>query len=402
MRICTHLPVNSNNIHAGRRMKVTNFSFYGIWKSLLAVFASSDSLAFFLSPIVVCIVSEYVHTGVLTTDMMTVLTLRCPVLGSLFSIFGADGIPVYAHKMFTRVVAICQTSLPFLYHENADGVLRLTTRPFDLRLLLSASSSSSSEQTVVMRQHSVDQQVLGLNHIGKFRDIPKHKLLDKYEVLPERPSTQSGVFYKSWPKIRQACRYPDLESKKIDTDEWADTTEESELTDIICKKQESRRYVNKDMIAGIFVTTCVHTIMYGFQLMLAPEGRKEVLKVLYERMPAEILDHLSVIYDAACQAGEYCMRREPELFACTNFFVDRFHGMTHTCSNFWKLAAYPGLVEVVSSSSESLNDFLQQFHSQVAYMKQSSVMRFVAVIGGVRNWIITKKHTQALNTFNAL
>ena len=124
--------------------------------------------------------------------------------------------------------------------------------------------------------------------------------------------------------------------------------------------------------------------------MLSPEGRKDLYKVLYERMPAEIMDTLSIIYDAACQAAEYCVSREPNLFGLTNFYVDKFHSITHTCDSFWKLTSYPDLVHLISTSSESLNDYLQKFHNQCPYMKQATFMKFVAWVTGVRNFFLNK------------
>ena len=60
---------------------------------------------------------------------------------------------------------------------------------------------------------------------------------------------------------------------------------------------------------GIFVSCCIHTICYGFHMMFGPEGRKDVMKVLYERYPQDALDNLLRIYDFSCQAAEYCANR---------------------------------------------------------------------------------------------
>ena len=44
-------------------------------------------------------------------------------------------------------------------------------------------------------------------------------------------------------------------------------------------------------------------------MMFGPEGRKDVMKVLYERYPQDALDNLLRIYDFSCQAAEYCANR---------------------------------------------------------------------------------------------
>jgi len=93
--------------------------------------------------------------------------------------------------------------------------------------------------------------------------------------------------------------------------------------------------------------------------MFGPEGCKDVIKVLYERMPQTVLDNLIVIYDFACQAGKYCIKREPEMFCKIQFFIDCFHAANHKCAFFWKLMSYPGFAEITSTASESLHLFLQ-------------------------------------------
>ena len=142
--------------------------------------------------------------------------------------------------------------------------------------------------------------------------------------------------------------------------------------DDLCAKTEDNTYKNKDLTAGLFIGCCMHKVCYGFHLMLEPEGRKDVMKVLYERIPQEVLDGMTILFDFACQAGVYCTRREPTMFAQTKFLVDRFHGMTHKCSEFWKLGNYPGFAQMQSTASERFNAFLAPFNVMCAYMKQET------------------------------
>ena len=79
------------------------------------------------------------------------------------------------------------------------------------------------------------------------------------------------------------------------------------------------------------------------------------------------------------------------MFAKTKFVIDRFHGITHKCSEYWKLASYPGFSSLVTTASESHNAFLQPFHSMCAYMKQSTFVTFMDFIIGVKNYLVNKE-----------
>ena len=91
-----------------------------------------------------------------------------------------------------------------------------------------------------------------------------------------------------------------------------------------CKKVENTKYREKNQIAGLQEVCCSHTVCYGWHCMFGPEGRKDVMKVLYERMPQTVLDNLIVIYDFAYQAGEYCIKKKPECFAKLSFLQITF------------------------------------------------------------------------------
>ena len=84
--------------------------------------------------------------------------------------------------------------------------------------------------------------------------------------------------------------------------QWSDkpTTAEMIEAELFCIKTEQNNYSNRKHTAGIFVGYCPHQICYGFHSMVAPEGRKDLLKVLYERMPQEVLNELHVLYDFNC------------------------------------------------------------------------------------------------------
>ena len=167
-----------------------------------------------------------------------------------------------------------------------------------------------------------------------------------------------------------------------------------------CTKAEMLQYKNCRLIAGTFVGCCPHTVSYGFHLMVDPEGRKDVMKVLYKRMPQEVLDKLCIVYDFGCQEAEYMLNREPNMFRKTRVFIDRFHAMSHKCSSVFKLQAYLTLKKLVSTSSESLNTFLQKtLHTQAAFMKQETYVEMLGGILGVCNWFLNNEAERVRNMF---
>ena len=72
-------------------------------------------------------------------------------------------------------------------------------------------------------------------------------------------------------------------------------------------------------------------------------------------------------------------------------FTFRFHAYSHKCSGFWKLGNYPCDATTVSTSSESLNAFIQNYRGMCVYMKQETFIVFLSVLIAIRNWYINIK-----------
>ncbi len=114
--------------------------------------------------------------------------------------------------------------------------------------------------------------------------------------------------------------------------------------------------------------------------MKGSEGRRDLFNVLHEYYPSKELQQLCVIYDFACNANEYALNREPELFKKTRWFVDNFHKSgNHKCSDIHSLRHYQflDLPQLSTSTCESLNSFVQEFRSQFSYMKQENGMIYL-------------------------
>jgi hypothetical protein len=62
-----------------------------------------------------------------------------------------------------------------------------------------------------------------------------------------------------------------------------------------CRKAEQGNGPNRSQVPGIFIACCEHGHVYGFHLMIDPEGRKDLFHLLYERFPQQALDKLTVV-----------------------------------------------------------------------------------------------------------
>ncbi len=168
----------------------------------------------------------------------------------------------------------------------------------------------------------------------------------------------------------------------------------------MCVKEESKSYTSRKHTAGLFVGCCPHEIAYGFSEMVESEGRKHLLKVAVERFPQEVLDQLHIVYDFSCQEAEYMMNRLPQLFKHTRLFLDRFHAKSHKCASMFKLQSYPIFQEVITTASETLNSFVQLFHSSAPYMSQATHVSFVRLVFGLRNYKTNQDLMRLLEQYN--
>ena len=66
-------------------------------------------------------------------------------------------------------------------------------------------------------------------------------------------------------------------------------------TDGSCRKKEQDKGSDRYQLLGIFIVCCEHGHIYGFHMMIDPEGRKDLFHLLYERYPQTELDGLTVV-----------------------------------------------------------------------------------------------------------
>jgi hypothetical protein len=89
-----------------------------------------------------------------------------------------------------------------------------------------------------------------------------------------------------------------------------------------CEKIENNIYKMKDRVTRIFIGYCSHKIDYKFHIMLEFEGKKNLMKVLVEKMFQIVLNNFIMVYDFVCQASVYVLKRELKIFRRTKFVID--------------------------------------------------------------------------------
>ena len=66
----------------------------------------------------------------------------------------------------------------------------------------------------------------------------------------------------------------------------------------------------------------------------------------------------------------------------------------------FKLQSYPVFQEIITTASETLNSFVQLFHSNAPYMSQQTHVLFMRLVLGIRNYKINQDMIQLTQRYN--
>jgi len=194
---------------------------------------------------------------------------------------------------------------------------------------------------------------------------------------------QTGCCY-SMPQIRHRPLYPFLKG-----DGQTDLTGKRRAK---CSKFYSR-YGERRLTGGIMCAWCTHSICYGFHCIPRGEGRDDVFSALVTHWPKA---PKRIIYDFACALGPYCMTREADFFADTEFLIDEFHAEGHSrCSEAAMLKTYadidPRLARINSSAAECGNGGISRIRKSVSYMGQARAVLYTKVFISIWNRLIIRR-----------
>lgn len=369
-------------------LPVYNYSFPGNWKQFLYMVSSTTSAALILRPKVVPPVLHLIEHKIYTPDMHEILATSVPQLAHALCFLPQSKVPQSVADLLLALVDKVKLTHPKLTFVPTAPT-PVVQMPTSITNTSKPQPQDMPQQTWLNHLKTVVKQV-DQSHIPLTTGFNHTMLHEKYTVLPEADSTLSGVYYPTWPKIHSLPRFAGIDpAPTTKTTEWSDPQASTTEAELFCKKVETNNYESRKHTAGMFVVSCLHGICYGYHNMLQPEGRKDFTKVLYERMPSEVLDGgLFALYDFACQAAEYMYNRCPELVHGVEFKLDRFHGVSHKCAGVFKLHEFAVYQQLVSTGAEILNDFLQLMHGQTPFMKQETKAIVLNGVVGIRNYLI--------------
>ncbi|KAJ6464112.1 hypothetical protein DFH09DRAFT_957992, partial [Mycena vulgaris] len=215
------------------------------------------------------------------------------------------------------------------------------------------------------------------------RLIDRGSSLEAPRQLHEDSWQETGCYY-NMPAIRMRPRYSRLKHDQVN---------EGSKHGATCSKFYGQ-YGQQCLTGGIMCVWCTHSICYGFHCIPQGEGRNDVFSAIVTRWPTA---PKRVIYDFACALGPYCMTREPNFFAHTQFVIDDFHASGHTkCSPAAFLKSYaqvdPRLARINSSAAECGNGGILRIRKGVSYMGQKRAIVFTQVFISIWNRVIIRKH----------
>jgi len=178
----------------------------------------------------------------------------------------------------------------------------------------------------------------------------------------------SHVYMPSFPLQRLLARYPTLENKRAKEGNT-------------CGKSSGSHNI---FTPGVCLCFCGHSVCLGFKLLVRSEGPSTIFELVATRFK---MAPRWIIYDNACNAHNFCIKRLPRFFSNTRFFVDRLHWFNHSgcgrgyCLNDLKqdIQVAPGvtLKELNTQICEQCNSRLENIRTQVAYAKHDNAMAFL-------------------------
>ena len=209
---------------------------------------------------------------------------------------------------------------------------------------------------------------------------------DFHADVPTATMTAPGIqddsmaFFPNHPRIREPRVFDEPRQDKEQT----------------CTKKilKSRRFT-----PGLFSAFCPHGICIGFEAMRKFESARVPFELFYTRF-ASCPGY--IVYDNACNASRYCLRREPFYFSRVRFFIDRMHQCNHVgCHSGYKINSYPQNMPILggtmtleklnSQAAEQAHSKMTLIETQTSFMGQATFMAYTKLFMAVTNKAILKK-----------
>lgn len=183
--------------------------------------------------------------------------------------------------------------------------------------------------------------------------------------IPEREFFEYGSFFPGYFLERSLRSYvaDDLNSGYLERD--------------LCTKHA---YLGGSEKRVLFIMTCAGcNMVLGFSVLNCNESPRALFELIFTRFK---IAPEAIIYDNACNASLYCLKREPEFFENTDFMVDKMHirGHTNACSPAYHPSSSVDQHDDVTGRRlntqrcEQVNSFIQDLSGQAKLMTVSNYL----------------------------
>ena len=143
-------------------------------------------------------------------------------------------------------------------------------------------------------------------------------------------------------------------------------------------------------------------MVLGFSVLNVNESPRALFELLFTRF---IVALESVIYDNACNASLYCLKREPKFFEDTHFCIDKMHIRYHATSSCSPAYHPSNNVDSYDDSAgrrlntqrcEQVNSFIKDLSGQAKLMTVSNYLFSIRDFLAQLNEIVAKKNNLVL------
>lgn len=269
--------------------------------------------------------------------------------------------------------------------------------PSSLERMMSAPKLTAAEWKDLSQWGALGDALAGLDAIPR----AFHPLLAKLLQLARIPDsmvqdaqtciqTEVGleddelIFFPNHPKIRRLRTY------------GKETGPDVEAT---CTKKVLK---SAHLTPGVFTAFCPHGIAIGFQALRDFESARIPFELFYTRFASA---PGMIVYDNACNASRYCLRREPLFFSLVLFLIDRLHQLNHSsCHSGYCINSYPSSMPILggkmtlqdlnSQAAEQCHAKMKLIEAQTRYMGPRTFLNYTKLFLALANKeILSKMHS---------
>ena len=228
-----------------------------------------------------------------------------------------------------------------------------------------------------------------LHELIRLAQLPEHYVEDAptaTSISVNMPDTDPMKFFPNHPIVRKRRQYDEKDDGIGPT----------------CTKNPNKSHT---FTPGVFTVFCPHGIAIGFEAMREFEGARIPFDLFYTRFPVA---PGTIIYDNACNASRYCLRREPLFFSKVRWLIDRLHQLNHCgCHSGYNMNAHPQTTKLLggflelgklnSQAAEQRHAKMKLIETQTSFMGEETFLHYTKLFLALTNLEILKQLEQINN-----